>query len=248
MDETMLQVETVVGLTAELRNSAGYRECLLLKASSEGSRNNQKQFAKELETYANSSFPKPRKGMAKLHLEVAWHCYKWELHGEGLRHVSEFNTIPMSQEEVNAIKQLHSDGYFEDMLMKDNSLADFPKSKQLLKFIETLQLKVPVLEEGLVAMVEQHYREEKEEELKELKVDATELSTLMDYEQRRGLVAVVRLVCAEEDLDRIREKWNWMLRVGDQHIESSTMKAKRRLKLMQPSVEEYNRSIYMFCR
>ena len=61
-------------------------------------------------------------------------------------------------------------------------------------------------------------------------------------------MAVVRLVCAEEDLDRIREKWNWMLRVGDQHIESSTMKARRRLKLMQPSVEEYNRSIYLFCR
>ena len=44
--------------------------------------------------------------------------------------------------------------YFSDMLAKDQQPVDFLKSKQLMKFNETLQLDMPTLKERLMAVVE----------------------------------------------------------------------------------------------
>ena len=95
-----------------------------------------------------------RKNLLPLHVEVAQQCYEWGLYAEGLRQISEFNSISIDTDEASTIRQLFGHKYFSDMLAKDQQPVDFLKSKQLMKFNETLQLDMPTLKERLMAVVE----------------------------------------------------------------------------------------------
>ena len=49
------------------------------------------------------------------------------------------------------------------------------------------------------------------------------------------MIFMVRMLCREEELEEVKEKWNWMIGTDDQMVREKTMKMKRRLKTVQPS-------------
>ena len=79
---------------------------MLLKVISEGKRQNREQFLKHLNRYPDTAplATEARKDLLPLHVEVAQQCNEWGLYDEGLRQISEFNSIRISADEASAIQ------------------------------------------------------------------------------------------------------------------------------------------------
>ena len=68
--------------------SQSYRECLLMKISSEWKRKNKRSFRDSLKIYNETTSGTSHKSLLQLHIEIASHCFAYRLHEEGMKQIN----------------------------------------------------------------------------------------------------------------------------------------------------------------